>query len=643
MSDIKNIDEDENKDSSPQTLERSEVAGNTVSLFSEKRTARDMRQDLFRDRTLKDWLDDNKKRAIQFKRRPAHKKLWQSNLASSTPNAKMVGIVSKLATQSMEAKVNSIDEISSVNFLRERVFNSLLLKASKKNNDGFNLVLEMLEAAEKGIVIGMEDWFHGVNTIREVSDQDSETGEMKFTEKKIKTWNDVRGTLINIEDFYPGNLNVRPGQIQDMDDCFYRRILTKDGFDKEFGKFPDADKVMTVSEATVNESTPFWKQSDDVGNEQVEVLYYFNKHTDEYVILANEIWINFQGKDTVQPMPWNHKQLPFWAAVFEPLDKAFFYGRSFIDKLISYSDYGDATLDRILDQMTLAVSAPYLIDKAAQASVKGYLQPQTLIPTDFTNGQPNIMRVPIDQPSSVSVSLWQQIRQVQNEDSISSDTLGGSSPRSKTAEEVATQREAALELVSLFLKFMEEGVKQKNELRLANMIQFYSMPVHTEEGDKETRFRTFILRDQELGNGQRGTMQIDIKDDINQDEVEELDRQTVGETEFLQVSPDFIRNMKAEIEIVPQSSIKMTESQKQILELNFQRIMAELYPDKVNRDESFNELVRVFNKDADKLKAEEGQQEQGVDLGQSLGEQTGGGIGGDNQPNIPQLEGLGNL
>ncbi|MDP1729382.1 MAG: hypothetical protein Q8L27_04220, partial [archaeon] len=501
------------------------------------------------------------------------------------------------------------------NFIKENIFNKFLKSAAIKNDDDFQIILEMLEAGEKGTVIGFEDWFHNKCKIREITEQDPETGELKFKEKIVKKWNDVRSSLVNLEDFYPGNINVRPGKIQDMDDCFLRTIMAKDEFDAEFGKYTDADKVETIT-SLVNTSTPFWKQSNDVTDEYVEVLRYFNQRTDEYIIIANGIWINPVGKSTVSPLPWNHKKLPFWASVFEPLDANCFYGRSFIDKLISICDGQDALFDRILDQMTLAISKPIVTDGSATSLVKGFLQPQNVITVDWTNGRPNFETVPIQDPSSVGLSLYQLMNQKSETASISSEVIGGSAMRRKTAEEVATQREAANQLVSLFLKFMEFGSRDKFRLRFANQLQFYSMPIHDE--DTGERFKSIVLKNEELSNGKRGTIEISIVLQPSQERVEQTNKYLNKNNEIIEISPSFIRNYEYDIEVIAQSSIKMTEAQRQILELNYQKVMFELYPDMFNKEAGFEELNLKFGKDSSKMKIQKSE-EQPVIEGEGMG------------------------
>jgi len=596
MPTIKSEMNQENEVKSPQSQERSDVAGFVWQKYLDKKNQRDLEQDLFRGRTLKHYIDDNVKRFVQFKKRPAHKRNWQSNLASTTPNEKLIGILSKLALQGMEAKAMSTQELNNVEFFKEKIANFLIKHAAYKNDDDFQIILEMMEAAEKGTVIGFEDWYFGNVKRKEIKSQNPKTGDLVFEEKEVKEWNDVRSMLVNLEDFVPGDLYVRPGCIQDMDDCYYRTIMTKDEFLSEYGGYPDAELVETQSSTIVNESTPFWKNSEDVEQDKIEVVRSFDKKNDEYVIIANQIWINPKGEKTVTPMPWNHKQLPFWGAVFEPLDAGYFYGRSMIDKLISDCDAKDALFDRILDQATLSVSRPILSDgKTSSAMTKGFLQPNNVITTDWSDGKPNFELVPIPEPSSASVNLYQVLQQ-RNEQS--SATLPRSAKQNKTATQVEIEQEGVDELVSLFLKLMEKGIKDKNKLRFSNQIQFYSMPGNTGE------YKRVVLRDQKLNNGKSGAIQISIVNKIKG----EYEKDSLEAIENIEIEPKALRDMKMDIQIVEQSSIKMTETQRQILELNYQRVMNELYQDKFDRDYGFDQLNRKFGKDANLARAKEPQQ-----------------------------------
>lgn len=597
---------------SPQSAGRRAVASRVYDLFCRYRLLRDRPQELFRDRTLKEYIDDNIKRFIQFKRRPAHKKNWQSNLASTTPNEKLIGILSKLAMKGMEARTVSQKEVSPVEMMREKVSNYFLKGAAIKNDDDFQIILEMLEAGEKGTVIGFEDWYHGKRTIREILDQDPETGDLKFKEITIKEWNDVRSSLVNLNDFYPETTYVRPGKVQDMDACFLRTLMYEDEFLSEFGKYQDAELVQICSKAMVNESTPFWRQSIDVQQDQIEVLRYFNKKTDEYVILANEIWINpVKGTAVVQPLPWNHKKLPFWGGVFEPLDANFFYGRSIIDKLIADCDAKDGLFDRIMDQVTMSVSRPIVTDgKAASAMTKGFLQPNNVITTDWTDGRPNFEVVPIPEPPNSAVTMYQLLQQRQEQSTLSSQIIGGESPRDKTATEVSIEREAANQIVSLFSKLMESAIKDKTRLRYPNMLQFYSLP--SNKGTGGDRFKKVILRNEKLTTGKVGTIQVEITPKPSQERVLQNRSMMTEPTEFIEITPSFLRDFEPDIEIIEGSSVKMTPEQRQKMEYNWQNVVNSLYGDMVNREKGFEMLAQVYGKDPQEVKSQQPPQQPGA-------------------------------
>jgi len=604
-----NIKEEMDKsaqETSPQTLDRAEVADFVWGQYTEAKSNRDLEQDLLRGRTLKEYIDDNVKRFVQYKKRPAHKRNWQSNLASTTPNEKLIGILSKLAMRGMEAVAFSMNELNNTEFFKEKLANYMLKHGANINDDDFQVVLEMMEASEKGTVIGMEDWYFGTIKAKELTNLNPETGEFEYTEKEINEWNDVRSRIINLEDFVPGDVMVRPGAVADMDDCYLRSIMSEDEFKTEFGGYIDADKVTTMEASVVDNSTPFWKNSEDVKSNQIEVVRKFDKKNDEYVILANKIWINPKGKHTVSPLPWRkygRPVLPFWAAVFEPFDAGFFYGRSIIDKLVADCDSKDGLFDRIMDQATLSVSNPVLADgQTASAMTKGFLQPNNVITTDWSDGTPKFQVLPIPEPSTSSVALYQIMAQRNEQSIVASEVIGGTGGKGKTATQIEVEQQAAMELVSLFLKLMEKGAREKNILRLANQVQFYALPIEGKE------YKRIVLRDQKLSSGKSGVVQISVVDKVKDNKVED----SLQRMEIIEIEPRALKSMEMDIKIVMQSSIGKTEVQRQISEINYQKIMMEMYADKFDRDYGFDELNRKFGKDVSSARTKQPQMMPGM-------------------------------
>jgi len=460
---------------SNQSLPRTEKVSQLQTKLTNLINIRNRSYPIIRDRELIDYWDDSMKRFTQFKQRPSHKEVWQANTASTTPADKLIGILSKLAAQGMEAQVMSTTEVSFLASEKERILTSLLKVAGAKNDDDKQLVLEMFTALSKGTVIGFEGWFHGDKEIRTVTDQDSETGEVKFKKEKVKEWNDVISTIVPTENFFPGNIWVRPAEIQDMDECAVREVISKDQFDLKYGKFPDASKVTVRNDIVGQEKDEkelFYMIPDGIADDEVEIWQYFNKATDEYMILANNIWINPIGDAEVAPLWWNHKKLPFWAGVFEPFAENFFYGRSLPDKLASLVDINDALFDRILDQLAVSIHKPIVTTKSATSITKGYMSPNNVIQVKGANLASDFKTLDVSEPSQAHIQMLGVIQQRMESASIASEAIGRESAKEKTATEILQTKESALELVSLFLKFMEFGARDKNRLRLANIYSF---------------------------------------------------------------------------------------------------------------------------------------------------------------------------
>ncbi len=585
----------------------------------------------FRNRDIITYIEDGVKRVNEFKERPAYKQAWQSNLAGSTIRDKLVGILSKLSSQAMEAQVISTKELSAKASFQERVAQSLLKAAAKKNDDDYALVLEMWEAMNKGTVVGFEGWKMGERTIREVVSYDID-GTVKTKERIIKEWNDVIGMIWALEDVYFSNLYV--DHVQKMPEVALRQKMKFDDFQIEFGKFPDADLVQPASNIRALEDQTIFRISEDLEADEVEVWRWFNKDTDEYVLMANDIWINPMSDDTVQPLIWNHKKLPIWSARFELFAANFIYGRSFPDKLMSNSDYEDSILDSVLDRLTLALRAPLVAPHGTTSLTENYLTPQNVI--EFPAGSDPPRTLDIKEPGNVSFQILELLQRRMEAQSLSSESTGGGGVKNKTATQVAIEQEAALELVSLFLKFMEFGIRDKNRLRMSNIFQFYSLPIHNK--DKEIKFRKVILRDEKLANGKVGSREVSIVSKINQSRLEQENDLIPGETEKIEVTPSFIRDFgfESDIIIVPSSSIKINKATRQALEVLWQRTSNELYPDQLNREEGFNDLARAFDKVPSNVKVKSG--EEGAQAQEGLTPEVG--ARNRNIPTEPSIEKL---
>jgi hypothetical protein len=136
-------------------------------------------------------------------------------------------------------------------------------------------------------------------------------GEIKYKEKTIVDFDDVYTRYIdNWSAFFdPGAEDQKYGQ-----DCAHREVMTYDTFKEVYeGKpeFKNVDKVVAAGDVAKNAG--YFKMANDIDKNDVELIHYWNRLTDTYAVLCNNIII----RNT--PLPSKHKELPMDVWSFYPI------------------------------------------------------------------------------------------------------------------------------------------------------------------------------------------------------------------------------------------------------------------------------------------------------------------------------------
>ncbi len=140
-----------------------------------------------------------------------------------------------------------------------------------------------------------------------------------LTEKKeITVYQGLAKIPVSIYDFFPGDSGSEMHKPSDsIYDCVWRKTMSLSEAYDEFKNSKDpyiikdnVDKIVTVTDALSSylddgSEQSFLKMTDGLQGDMVEVLRYYNKLTDKYIIIVNDIVLR-EG-----PLPFNHKELPF--------------------------------------------------------------------------------------------------------------------------------------------------------------------------------------------------------------------------------------------------------------------------------------------------------------------------------------------
>ena len=445
------------------------VINNVYTRFTDMKKERDKIRHECDDRNIIEYVNDSvdQYNGIVSDELKATKEDWQSLIWDHETRGKVKTIVAMVT--GTKPFISLIGESE-----KDHEFASDLYEVYedswKKENGSYKIYTQALEAAVKGTVIVEEMYVEEKYKVKEITSVNQQTGKVKFTEKeKIRGgYGCVKAEIVPLLSFYP---NENSAEIKH--DCAVLRQYSKKSFMNTFGKYPNAEHVKNgVWGDSFNGS--LYKSVTTRQNELVEVIKYYNEDFDEFVILANGVWLNPQEGDEVAPIPFDHKKLPFAKTVFELSDVDCFYGKSMPDLLGGEQETRNALLRLMVDQEILAVNKPMLLGMGIE------IESYQLYPGKTIKMTGDITQARELDISGSNQSAFQLLNLLRNSadinTSIDPSSQGVHSGR-KTAREAVILDENAKRITSTFQVFIYKLLYDRAVLRIENIKQFYTSPV----------------------------------------------------------------------------------------------------------------------------------------------------------------------
>ncbi len=423
----------------------------------------------------KEWNDADKQRQMHRSNRP--KDDWRSDL-------KLPDTFSVIET----AKAEMVDQSPGIiyrpresgDILKATKLNKIFEYTWEKANGDLELMKFIDDTLVYGLGVGEEYWKHDVQKEKHLGDFDMETMEPKSWEEKDRViYDDVYFESLSVWNFY---WDPMADSLETARDCAKVLLFTDHDFQKKYKKYPKAKKVATGTDVY----RPEWfKPLGNLDDSEVEVIHYYDKLNDLYLIIANGILLT----PTDNPIPYKHKDFPFVKAVDILLPHSFVgMGEPKVMKCLQ--DERDTLRNMRLDTTHLNIQTQYIVDDRLE------LDDEDLIAKPHS-----IIRGPVDSIRAVEkIPIFGEAVQEEamlNDDIIKAtgidirmQSLGGTGG-GDTATEVAILKESSLKRIRLKLKLLEKmALHRMGRLRLSNIQQFYSIPkvvkVIGEEGLEET-------------------------------------------------------------------------------------------------------------------------------------------------------------
>jgi hypothetical protein len=600
-----------------------EVVTTVFRMFQRSSLDRNRSFQYFDNRNIIDYINDSVRRFVTGKDERDDIEDWQARVFDPFTRNKLLAILGKvLEILPVAELVGRGDQ----NLIKAEIMNTLLEYSDDQDEAEEFFVYFIQEALVKGTAIGYEGIEVDKKKVRDVVqfvDQDNySVQEDTITARKLVS------KIVPLEEFYPSSVGVR--SIKDMSFCFTRREVPYDQFQEEYKNFARAKNVLPYQQnfgRAMSGPRPFYKDyiSPNTLNGNVEIITYYNRDTDEYVLISNGMWLNPLGNDTqeiVAPIPFNHKTLPFYEVKYDILGSDFFYGKSFPDKLKVMQDVLNVLENMMLDQSFLSIFKPILVNGADDID-DDFLRPGRRIPVD-TGGLPiqqAYQQLDIGTPNGWHEFILNYTRKIMEESSMDALQQGVAGVGGRTtAQEIRTAASGVAATLGLFARFLKFGAKRRTVLRAKNILQFYfdpKFPIYQSvlggASDKmvSKAFNVFQVDSMPYTPGNRGTKIIEVyaekkdmptkvqqKVNARLDEIESGKKVT-----RIAITPEFIRGFDFWTRFVPNPKSDTSNDIERALEIQFQQTMLSLYGSQgiLDMKEMAAELITKFGKDPAKI------------------------------------------
>jgi hypothetical protein len=469
------MEEEEKKEENIEELEYNptdkqvEVINRIWYRFTKMQEERDKERDEFDERTITEYVNDNVSayNGIIAKEIKETKEPWQSLIYNQKTRGKVKAVVSMIAAG--RPFINLIGKTQADQKDAEDM--RLVFEDSHLEESGqFKLYLQALSACNKGTVIVEEGYEEIKKEEKFITGFDFQTGKA-ITKKKtvIKGGaGKVYARIVPLLNFYP---NENCADLRH--DCIVLEYFKEEAFNAKYGKYAEAKYVKSGIYLDNIENIKYKSVGEDK-KDVIEVMKYYNEDIDEFIILANGVWLNPQNEDEVCPLPFNHKCLPFVKSVYELADEELFYGKAMPDIMAGEQDTINALLRMTVDQEVLSIHKPILLGQGTELTSYQMFPGKTFnVSGDIE--QVREMDISGTQNSTFQVLEWLDKKSDVNT-AVGANTMGIHQGK-KTAKEATLLDDNSKRLSGNFAVFIEELLKQRAVLRIQNISQFYKTPI----------------------------------------------------------------------------------------------------------------------------------------------------------------------
>lgn len=373
--------------------------------------------------------------------------------------------------------------------------NAILTYNLNRTGFDYQYFLAKYSAAIRGTAYLMEYYRVDKREIQDPTDVNDD-GTLKYTKKEVTDYDDAYTEWVPNEFIY---LDPAARDIDTARDMVYRDIMDVDEFKRSYGFRKDFINIDLVKRGGDTSTKSFFQMPHDMTENDVEILHWHNRATDEYNVAANGVVVR------MGPLPTKHKELPV-TPIYHYTVPGRMYGMG-IPKVVKALSEERASIRNLnLDRQKMQINKMFLVNDQMDFDDEDLItRPHGFVEVS-TNGlsirdaiQPlEYGDVPSSYFNTENILLEDIRRATGIDDRIEGVSSGGTATEAQILQEMSQKR------IGLISRITEmDAIKRVGKLKWSNIQFFYPTPrVERITEDNEERdnkvFRKISVNGQEF-------------------------------------------------------------------------------------------------------------------------------------------------
>ncbi len=559
-----------------------EAVDEMIKTFEKGRNILNRGFNYFGGRNLTEYIDDCTKRWNGYI--PVMNPLLdqtQSNIFINFTRNAIISYLSKVAMSPVKAHIIAVNKKTGMADQKFADICEDLNQYSLNAEDGPKRFMNAaIECCTKGTVVVYEGYMKIEQEMKSPIQWDSTKGELEWKKEKRVLFDNCYQEVVPLEDFYI--INPFEPDVQKQPKIIWRKITSRSEAELEFGHYKNFKYVKPGQYTIASEVSTFYRNTlmTELQKDQVEILRYYSRVKNRHMVMVNGV-VLYDG-----PIPFKDGKYPFAKAINEPFAVDFFFGNGHPNKYMGEQDLINTFINAMADKTV-----------------------NSLLPTGLSSDLDDLI-----EDDSIEIGKFRKVGDIdkwkwweappvntgeQNmfntvlslaRESGNTDAGGLTTPRGGKVQtqQVLLRQQELQQKLSFNMSFLEGLERDRTELRLSHIFQFYSIPkIEKITGKKGQEIEKLAYRDIQLSgvklsDGRTGNKIIHLidGDSINtKDKRKKLEddlstTEVAGDlkgtpTEALALSIDSFSDFNHMVQIVRYSSFEKNQALDQASRMEF--------------------------------------------------------------------------